>query len=564
MMNGRIADAESLAIVATRRGRRTTWHTLRREPAAVASGAGLKRHEVAALDGAHSLEGLVRRFGDGEIVFDPTGAFERARRIVTGARSARQVLGARLVSLHVLRNGRTVYARVRVESDIEHVASGVGSAFARALSGSNFQILVKVGVEAPPPAALAVERIGARRERATAAVQRLSAAFAIAGAAFYGLGPQAAHADELAVAGEQAPTAAASESGRVLRTMRAIYARAEDSSKGIALRALEVVRRPLRGRAEAEVEAKPLVVDSADATVVVASMGGDVAALDATDVAPIYGPVPTPMPFPPATPPDQPATGALPMTPWRDSMVQVGAAAIVRGDQSGGVAQIDAQFETAPGWALGAQGAIGTIDGEIAGGAQLAVQHEVYVAQTPTAVGLFASGVQSTAPSGEDFTIGRVGAGVAATIRAVQIVVRGGYATGGGDLESDGGFARAEGTWFAMPELAVGAFAETDPTTGTGVGGRISVKPFTGTLANMMIDADAAWHEDGEESFRLGLRWLLGQSGASLQDLRAGRGMAPDLMDDLMRLPDELDRSAAQGTNQAQPYCGDVGNPCPT
>jgi len=574
MMNGRIADAEGLAIVATRRGRRTTWHTLRREAARVAPGAGLKRHDAAALDGAHSLEGLVHRFGAGEIVFDPTGAFERARRLVTGARTARQLLGPRLVSLHVLGNGRTVYARARSEFDLERIAPAVGGAFARALTASDFQIAVKVGVDAAPSGALPIECIGARRERIAAAAQRLSAAFAIAGAAFYGLGPETARADEFGVAGERAPSNA-EESGRVMRAVMAIYNRAgqlvaggddEEGGKGIAQRALDAVRR-LRDDADAEpvavdrVESRPQADRAAE--ILEVSVAADVAALDATDAAPIYGPAPTPMPFPPATPPDQPATGAVSMTALRDSAVEVGAAAIVRGDQSGAVAQIGAQFETAPAWMLGAQGALGTIDGELAGGVQLSLQRESFAAGTPVAAGVFVSGVQSTAPSGEDFTVGRVGAGVAATIRAVQLVVRGGFATGGGDLEADGGFGRIEGVWFPAPELALGAFAETDPTTGTGVGARVSARPFTGTLANMMIDADAAWHEDGEESFRLGLRWLLGQrESASLRDLRARRGMTPDLMDDLARLPDELDRTG-QGQNQAQPYCGDAGNPCP-
>jgi hypothetical protein len=243
---------------------------------------------------------------------------------------------------------------------------------------------------------------------------------------------------------------------------------------------------------------------------------------------------------------------------------EIYAGALVRGDQSGAIAQGEVQFKTAPLWAAGLQGALGTLDGDIAGGAQAVLQNTVTVNGTQADVGGFVSGVQSTAPSGEDFGIVRVGAGVAATIRDVQLIVRGGYASGNGDLDADGGFARAEGTWFATPDVGLGAFVEADPTTGTGAGVGASFKPFTGTLANMMIDADAAWHEDGDESFRLGLRWLLGRKeGSSLKDQRARKGITPDLMDDLRRLPEELERNNGLNTKQTQPYCGDAADSCP-
>lgn len=45
-----------------------------------------------------------------------------------------------------------------------------------------------------------------------------------------------------------------------------------------------------------------------------------------------------------------------------------------------------------------------------------------------------------------------------------------------------------------------------------------------------------------EGARRSGLRWLLGRDdGSSLRDRRTRRGMAPDLMNDLRRLPDDLE-----------------------
>jgi hypothetical protein len=587
-MNERSLSVRQAAIVATRSGNRTTWHTLRREK--LEHGACVRRHDANALDGVKSLEGLLGRFGDSEIVYDPTGAFERARRLVTAARSARKQLGRRLVSLHVLENGRTIYARVRHESDLDHVAPAIGAAFARALSGADFQIMVNVGVARPPAGALAMERSGARQDQVMAAAQRLSAALAVAGAAFYGLGAQAAHAAQ--PSRDTANTAPSVAAASQTRTVRVIYARtgellalhlAEEDRGGeqeSARRALAAVRGFTRtdldsacsGLANEGLRFKARRQRTPDGTayIIAVSLEADEAATQPAPAevveGPVYYPINAPMPQP-VTAIIPAAAAALPLpTPIANGHMRtdVAAGALVRGDQAGAIGQIDAMLDTAPGWTFGVQGALGVIDSEIAGGAQASLQKDVMANGMPMMVGAFVSGVQSTAPSEEEFGIVRVGAGVAATIRTVQLIVRGGYASGTGDLDEDGAFARAEGAWFATPDIALTGFVENDPTTGAGAGVGASFKPFSGTLANMMIDADAAWHEDGEESFRLGLRWLLGhRDESSLEEVRRRKGMSPDLMDDLRRLPDELERSAAAGTPSTQPYCGEAGTSCP-
>lgn len=570
MVNAPTPNVSTAAILATRRGKRTTWHTLRREAYAVGAGERLQRHDAAHLDGARSLEGLVRRFGDAEIIHDPTGAFERARRLITAARSARRALGGRLQSMHLLANGRTVHVRARTESDIDHVGPVVAGALARALSGSDFQIVVNVSAAAPPPGALAIERIDAYRDRALAAAQRVSAALAVAGAAAYGLVPATANASESSTAGDVAQTPAGASPAK--RTVRAVFSRAgdlvalhlDDFDKGglqeTAQRALNVVRGLERSRLEAAVRENVATDGVYIRARRLRARDGEAYRIEVadTDMPPAGDGV---IMAPVAIAAQQSAASAPTM---RRDYLEVAAGALVRGDQSGAIAQVDAQFRTNSAWTLGAQGALGVIDSEVAGGAQLSLQRDATLGVTPVSVGVFGSAVQSTAPSEEDFTIARVGAGVAATIRSVQLIVRGGFASGSGDFDTDGGFARAEGTWFATPDIAIGGFVETDPTTGSGAGAKASFRPFTGTLANLSVDADAAWHEDGEESFRLGLRWLLGAGeSASLEDIARRRGMAPDLMDDLRRLPDELDRDAGLNRNQTQPYCGEVGD-CPT
>jgi hypothetical protein len=114
---------------------------------------------------------------------------------------------------------------------------------------------------------------------------------------------------------------------------------------------------------------------------------------------------------------------------------------------------------------------------------------------------------------------------------------------------------RAEAAWFPVERLSIDVFAEHDPITGDGAGGGIRTRPFSGVYAGLMLDADAAWQEDGEESFRLGLRWAFGDTASSERDRRRREGMAPYLPQEFERLPDTDDKSK-------QSYCGEAGEAC--
>ena len=562
----------------------TIWHTLRRDRIEAGKDSAVRRHDARQLDRTRSLEGLLGRFGGGEIVYDPTGAFERARRLVTAARAARLAGGRRLVSLHLLSCGRVLYARARAPEDIEHIAPVVGAALARAISGCDFQVAVKFGHQRPSAGAMPLERIGARRDQVMAAAQRASMALAVAGAVFYGMQPKSADAREPS---QGMLTTAGSVSASMLqpalptRTVHAIY-----SPEG-ALLALHLADEDRGGSEESAQAAMQLVRDQTPGFLNGAigrrilagprawlkarrhrSEDGVSYSVEVSAAKDSEDPNPTPvaaaaLDAAAAAPKAEPPRPLAPAPLTDITYGEVGGAVISRGDQAGALALAGVQFAATPDVSIEVQGALGVIDGEVAGGAEIGAQHFItYDDDKSVAFGAYVSGVQSTAPSGEDFSIFRGALGAEITTNKYQLIVRGGYASGGGDLDESGGFARAEGAWFIVPELALEAFAEQDPTTGAGAGVGITAKPFSGVLANMMIDADASWHEDGEDSFRLGLRWLMGRDRqGSLRDAKARRGIAGDLMDDLQRLPDELERSSGT-TTKSQPYCGGV-TPCP-
>jgi hypothetical protein len=176
------------------------------------------------------------------------------------------------------------------------------------------------------------------------------------------------------------------------------------------------------------------------------------------------------------------------------------------------------------------------------------------------AVGGFLSAVRSEAPNRETLSIWRAGAGLSVMLNEVQLIVRGGYAAGSGYTDRDGGFVRAEAAWFPIERLALEAMVEDDPITGAGAGVGVSARPFTGVLSKLMIDADAAWHDEGEESFRLSVRWLIGDAASATErERRRMRGMAPVLPQEFERLPDPDQQTA----NANQSYCGDAGGACP-
>lgn len=175
------------------------------------------------------------------------------------------------------------------------------------------------------------------------------------------------------------------------------------------------------------------------------------------------------------------------------------------------------------------------------------------------ALGAFASAVTSEAPNAEDFRIYRGGVGAAFIAPSVQLVIRGGYAQSEGYRDLEGGFVRGEATWFVTPDLALDVMAEDDPITGSGYGVGTAFRPFTEIFPQLMIDADANWHQDGEDSFRVGVRWLFGAEEArTVRERRARQGMAPTLQVELERLPTD-----GKSTNTAAPYCGEAGA-CPS
>lgn len=592
---------------------------------------GMRMHPAAALDGARSLEGLLNRFGGGEIVDDPTGAFERATRLIHGQRAARAKLGARLRGVHLDRNGRTLYARVRHQDDIAAAATVLGECFAAALAGSGLEIGMTITTEPAPTGALALEQRTARHDDITRTLQRASTAMAVVGAALIGVNGGQARAEDKATPAREldggesltpvapssdawapriyladgfgepartqprrrakaaaAPQQAAApfcpngEANRT-RVVRAIY-----SASGTLMAAHLDVRDPggddqFAQSAVEYVRQTPLStwdtfepspeVDGVRAGRVLRQRGanGDrifiVHVVDCAgglgSSAPVEQPVEPAAPTAPATPaippPALPAAAPAAATQQRLGYAMVGLDYIDRSLQDGALLVGEGQIAFDEKTALNVQGVAGTIDGAFAGGAQLALQRFIPLAsEHKMALGGFVSGVTSTAPNNNDLELLRAGLGAALIRPKLQLVIRGGYARAEGFGDYEGGFARGEAVWFPNPDLGLELFAEEDPVTGAGAGLGVRARPFSDVLARLMIDADMSWHQDGEDSFRVGLRWLFGQAEPlSVREQRLRQGMAPILPIELERLPDDETLAA----NQA-PYCGDAGQ-CP-
>ncbi|MBU6408360.1 MAG: hypothetical protein KGS44_14725 [Alphaproteobacteria bacterium] len=86
--------------------------------------------------------------------------------------------------------------------------------------------------------------------------------------------------------------------------------------------------------------------------------------------------------------------------------------------------------------------------------------------------------------------------------------------------------------WRAMPDLASDLLGEQDRLTGPCAGMEAEARPFSDVFATLMVDADEAWHDDGAESFRMGLRWMLGQGEAeTVQKPQRPQGVAPILLE---------------------------------
>lgn len=588
----------------------------------------VRLHPVAALDSTRSLEGLLNRFGGGEIVDDPTGAFERATRLIRGQRAARAKLGAKLRGVHLDRQGRTLYARVRHEDDIAAAATVLGDCFAAALAGSGLEIGMTVSTQPAPKGALPLEQRTARQEDVARVLQRASTAMAVVGAALVGINGGAARAEDkstpareresnqaftpIAQFGEDMaprtiltggfdeparaeprrrakPTGAPSQTVAPLcptgqaervRVIRAIYSangalmaahldaqdRGGDNEFGQF--ALDYVRETpfavwnsfepapeVKGvRAGRVLRQRGANGDRIFIVHVVDCAGGAVNWNQAEQPA-----QPAPPTAPEIPPPALPAAVTPAPTSPKLGYAMAGLDYIDRTVQDGVVLAGEGQFAVSENTAVNLQGVAGTIDGEFAGGAQVALQRFVPLAdEHKMALGAFVSAVTSTAPNADDFDLMRAGLGAALIQPKLQLVIRAGYARAEGFGEYEGGFARGEAIWFPNPDLGLEVFAEEDPVTGAGGGIGARARPFSDVLARLMVDADISWHQDGEDSFRVGLRWLFGQAEPmSVREQRARQGMAPILPIELERLPEDETLAASQA-----PYCGDTGD-CP-
>jgi hypothetical protein len=69
----------------------------------------IRFHKAAELLAPRSLERLVKRFGDGQIFYDPTGSIERARAMVAAGRAIREALGPKASGIYYAPRLRTMF-----------------------------------------------------------------------------------------------------------------------------------------------------------------------------------------------------------------------------------------------------------------------------------------------------------------------------------------------------------------------------------------------------------------------------------------------------------------------
>lgn len=544
-----------------------------------------KAHKVSALDRAVSLAGLIGRFGQGSIVEDPTGAFDRARRLVRAARKTRNYAKGKISTMHLGPNGRTLYVRVKAYEYLTLVAPIAGDVFARELAGTGLELVIVVRIEAPPKGSLRVEQVLAHAKTVARQARAASAALAVSGFATVAAAqPASAESAEAAIvsapsADAQPANMPAMASAPPRRPLTPLSRLSIDTTQFCAddgsLR-LEGVRLVLSANDTVRVVElhnpaspdAPRLATFAN-TVDPAALRGSV--LDVTgqggeQIVSVtrYGVQPDggdyfdlqigmcAVPAANAAAPEAVAAEAAP-APLARAYREVSADYINRTVQQGQVGALEGQWALGDSSALNVQGAVGQIDSQVAVGGQVAWQdfRPMFNNTAEGAIGGFVSAVRSEAPNRETLSIWRAGAGLSVMMNEVQIIVRGGYAAGNGYTDRDGGFVRAEAAWFPIERLALEVMAEDDPITGTGAGVGASVRPFTGVLSQLMIDADAAWHDEGEESFRLSVRWLIGDAATRTErERRRMRGMAPVLPQEFERLPDP----EKSDTNQS--YCG--------
>lgn len=165
---GRLGEPVFLARHAERNGRQEiTLHTMDRKSASRLSARvrdALRRegadadcrviaHNPPALRRVRSLESLARRFGEGRVVYDPTGFVARSEAVTDCARRLREALGDAVQSVLLDTSRRTLYvivpeSAVADRADIVRRAGDMMAAWQRSVDPS-FALAVRIGIEPP-------------------------------------------------------------------------------------------------------------------------------------------------------------------------------------------------------------------------------------------------------------------------------------------------------------------------------------------------------------------------------------------------------------------------------
>jgi len=122
----------------------------------------IKRHRMRALLGPKSLEDLVGRLGQGDVVYDPTRIVTRAALLVGLARSIRRSLPAKIRAIGFETRRRTLYVILdakthdRAPQSLRATMAVVAKAVEtwRNASRPEFDLSVRVGFDAPPASRL--------------------------------------------------------------------------------------------------------------------------------------------------------------------------------------------------------------------------------------------------------------------------------------------------------------------------------------------------------------------------------------------------------------------------
>ena len=174
----------------------------------------VRRHAMRDLLRPKSLEDLGRRFGEGEIVYDPTRIVTRAALLVSLARSIRRALPAKVKAIGFETRRRTLYVILdgRTQDRSTQSLRETMAASARVVerwrneSRPDFDLSVRVGFDAPPASRLvAVDSRSVMTGLSTILTAKLARVARIFGvAALFGAGTAvAAHAADAGSPGRE-------------------------------------------------------------------------------------------------------------------------------------------------------------------------------------------------------------------------------------------------------------------------------------------------------------------------------------------------------------------------